>query len=280
MKRPQAQLHGLLPQRAVLFFIMKEPDAGNDGFRRRILHDRFERGRKSMSIKIGHASIDEQGKAKSGKAGDQTGKEVFARNWYDGDWAFLARAKDPEIARKIAEAAAAGCANDRIGYDQNQRNTLLYRAEEADWNLAKISKSCECDCSSFVACCVQASGIRIWSGGNAPTTANLRTALCKTGAFDILTETSYLASADHLRRGDILVRPKTSKRGGHTVIVVESEVSTGDTYIVHTVVKGNSLWSIARKYLGSGHRYKEIMELNGLVTTVIYTGQKLVIPKR
>ena len=245
-----------------------------------------------MSIKIGHASIDEKGKAKNGKSGDQTGKEVFIRNWYDGDWAFLARAKDPEVAKEIAKAATAGCANDHIGYDQNQRNTLLTRAKAVDWDLAKIDKPCESDCSSFVTCCVQAAGIEIWSGGNAPTTSNLKTALKKTNAFDILTDAKYLNSGANLLDGDILVRPKTSKRGGHTVIIVDGaeppvsapvekpETPKEPEYIIHTVVKGNSLWAISRKYLGNGHRYKEIMELNGLTSTVIYAGQKLKIPKK
>ena len=174
-----------------------------------------------MSIKIGHASIDERGKAKNGQSGDQTGKEVFTRSWYDGGWGFLARAKDPKVAEAIAKAAEDGCANDHIGYDQNQRNTLLTCAKAVGWDLAKIVTNCECDCSSFVTCCVQASGIQIWSGGNAPTTATLRNALTKTNAFEILTESKYLSGADFLQSGDILVRPKTSNRGGHTVIIVE-----------------------------------------------------------
>ena len=242
-----------------------------------------------MSIKIGHASIDEKGKAKNGKSGDQTGKEVFTRNWYDGDWAFLARAKDPEVAKEIAKAATAGCANGHIGYDQNQRNTLLTRAKAVDWDLAKIDKPCESDCSSFVTCCVQAAGIEIWSGGNAPTTSNLKTALKKTNAFDILTDAKYLNSGANLLDGDRLVRPKTTQRGGHTEIIVDgavpAESAPGENpaapeNIIHTVVKGNSLWAIARKYLGNGHRYKEIMELNGLSSTVIYAGQKLKIPSK
>ena len=36
-----------------------------------------------MSVKIGHASIDERGKARGGAAGDQTGREVYTRNWYN-----------------------------------------------------------------------------------------------------------------------------------------------------------------------------------------------------
>jgi nucleoid-associated protein YgaU len=49
---------------------------------------------------------------------------------------------------------------------------------------------------------------------------------------------------------------------------------------IHIVVSGDSLWAIALKYLGSGDRYKEIMVLNGLLTSAIRAGQKLRIPQR
>ena len=49
---------------------------------------------------------------------------------------------------------------------------------------------------------------------------------------------------------------------------------------VHTVVKGDTLWGIAKQYLGSGFRYTEIVKLNGLKTSVIYSGQKLKIPQK
>ena len=35
-----------------------------------------------MSVKIGSARIDENGRAKGGKAGDQTGREVSTQSWY------------------------------------------------------------------------------------------------------------------------------------------------------------------------------------------------------
>lgn len=54
--------------------------------------------------------------------------------------------------------------------------------------------------------------------------------------------------------------------------------SGATTYRVHTVAKGDTLWGIAVKYLGSGSRYKEIKTLNGLTSDVIYSGQKLKIP--
>lgn len=51
-----------------------------------------------------------------------------------------------------------------------------------------------------------------------------------------------------------------------------------ETYRVHTVVKGDTLWEIAKKYLGNGSRYPEIKTLNGLTSNVIYSGWKLKIP--
>ena len=51
-----------------------------------------------------------------------------------------------------------------------------------------------------------------------------------------------------------------------------------ETYRIHTVVKGDTLWEIANRYLGDGSRYPEIKVLNGLTSNVIYSGWKLKIP--
>lgn len=51
-----------------------------------------------------------------------------------------------------------------------------------------------------------------------------------------------------------------------------------ETYRIHTVVKGDTLWEIAKKYLGNGSRYPEIKTLNNLKSNVIYSGWKLKIP--
>jgi len=49
-------------------------------------------------------------------------------------------------------------------------------------------------------------------------------------------------------------------------------------YKTHTVVKGDSLWGLAEKYLGDGSRYKEFMTLNSLTSTTIHVGLVLMIP--
>lgn len=58
--------------------------------------------------------------------------------------------------------------------------------------------------------------------------------------------------------------------------------NNGNT-VVYTVAKGDTLWSIAKKKLGSGKRYVEIVNLNkSLIKNInsIKVGQKLIIPAK
>lgn len=50
-------------------------------------------------------------------------------------------------------------------------------------------------------------------------------------------------------------------------------------YETYTVKTGDTLWQIAKEYLGSGTKYTEIMKINELKTSTIRTGQVLKIPK-
>lgn len=185
-----------------------------------------------MAIRIGHASIDENGKIAGGLAGDQNGKEVSIRNWYNGGWEFLARARDTTIAEKIDAACEAGCANPNIGYDQNQRNSLNTQAKKAGYDLSKISVPCETDCSAFVSVCVLASGVNLPYSGNLPTTRTLKSALTRTGEFDILTDSKYLTGTAYLRRGDILC-----KSGSHTVIVLDGKFQMEQEAVAFPLLK-------------------------------------------
>ena len=80
-----------------------------------------------------------------------------------------------------------------------------------DWNLSKVKEKCECDCSSLVAVCVNAAGVKV---SRDMYTGNQKTVLYNTGKFEILTDSKYLLKPDYLKRGDILLGP------GHTAIVV------------------------------------------------------------
>ena len=59
-----------------------------------------------------------------------------------------------------------------------------------------------------------------------------------------------------------------------------STSSTPAYQCIHTVVKGDTLWALAVKYLDKGSRYSEIMKLNGLENTSIHINQKLKIPNK
>ena len=188
-----------------------------------------------MAIRIGHASIDERGKINGGTPGDQNGKEVCIRNWYNGGWEFLARARNSDVAEKIAAACEAGCANPNIGYDQGQRNSLNEQAKKVGYDLSKIDTACETDCSAFASVCVLAVGVKMTYSGNLPTTRTLRSALEKTGEFEILTDKKYLNNNDFLRRGDILC-----KAGSHAVIVLDCGTGAEMTESLFPLLKKGS----------------------------------------
>lgn len=170
-----------------------------------------------MAVKIGHASIDENGKAHGGNAGDQTGKEVCVRSWYKHykGWRVF-RAKNPVNAARIAEAMQAACNNNKIGYDQYQRNTLYTQAQKVNFDITKVTTACETDCSALVrVCCAYAGIIGLPSGFR---TGNMPTNLLDTGEFVELKGSKYTDQSEYLGAGDILV----TKTSGHTVVVLSN----------------------------------------------------------
>ena len=143
-----------------------------------------------MGLRIGHASMSETNSA-NGQKGDQTGKEVVIRDWYNKPWTCLLRPKDPNKAEIMAQSCEKGCANNNIGYSQSTRNTLRQEAKKVNFNLSKVGL-CNCDCSSFMAVCAESAGIAIpYNSGNAPTTSTMRTAFLSTGEFDLLLDSIY-----------------------------------------------------------------------------------------
>lgn len=164
-----------------------------------------------MAVKIGHASISENGTI-NGTKGDQTGKEVCIRDFYSNLWDYAAIHPDANVREKHAKAVEAGCANDNIGYGQGDRNTLNTEAKKVGYDLAKITTPCNTDCSEFQNVCAVASGAPgVTHASNGWTTSTMKAALQAAG-YKIITDPSYLQSADYCVRGAIYV-----KAGLHTV---------------------------------------------------------------
>lgn len=185
-------------------------------------------------VRIGHARIDENGKAHGGKAGDNNGKEVVVSNWYNHKkgWVVL-RPKNAAKAEKIAECMEDAAANDCIGYNQYRRLTLYdaVRGSGFRCDKANLKKNVETDCSALVRVCLAYAGIHTANF----TTGNQRKIMLATGAFEEIKAAS--ANSKLLKRGDILI----TKTKGHTAIVL----TDGSTLGARPTVKDWQLAAIA-----------------------------------
>lgn len=176
------------------------------------------------------ASIDERGKIAGGEAGNQNGRELNTRTTYASDskpWLFSVIAIAAAVQAMICTQLKYAVANPYIGYDQNQRNTLLIQARKVGWDLSKIRVACECDCSSLLAVCMicavylvlgDAAGKEVetalYEGGNLPATSNFKAKVQKLDKY--------------FRIGGVAYTPGYGLiRSGHAVGVVDALVTAG-----------------------------------------------------
>lgn len=166
-----------------------------------------------MKVYIGNAVCDENGHARGGEPGDQTGRELRIQPWYLNakGWRVF-RPKSPEVAAMLVYDMTVACESPFIGYDQKQRNTLYQAAKSVGFDCAKVTDYCECDCSSLVRVCVLYAGIKI----NDFNTTSEPTRLLATGEFDEMVGEEYTDSPNKLSAGMILC----TKVKGHTAIVL------------------------------------------------------------
>ena len=231
-----------------------------------------------MANKIIQASIDENGKAKGGKAGDQTGKEVNIANWYKNNWNNMIRCISATYGAKAAAIAQKLAKSNIVGYDQtiapnDGRNTLYKALKKYDFNvdeyIASGEKS-ECDCSSFVYavyCCLYK---ELRSDSNAPTTSSWPDfAKAHPKVFKVYTASKYLTTDANLRAGDLI-----DKTGAHIVMFAGSTTAASVKYF-RACKKGYS--SIVDALISVGAVYesksqfktyrKQIAVANGLLTS-------------
>lgn len=164
-----------------------------------------------MGIKLGGAHIDENGNARGGKNGDQTGREVSVGDFYSG-WRCGFRAKSADIAAKLAQAMLDACENDNIGY--NQANRVAKTMAKKYGSLAAISEPTATDCSELISACIwQATGKDLTSFS----TYTEESCIMGSGLF--MKFTSVTESSVY--NGDILLK------SGHTEMVVSGRPRTG-----------------------------------------------------
>lgn len=207
-------------------------------------------------MKCAWASIDERGKIKGGKAGDQTGREVRTGYMYEFGQIWCIRAKNNDHAERIAKYAKAIAENNNVGYDQNQRTTLYKVSNAAGWVSTAVKTKCECDCSELAACSINYAlkGAYIKPGVYS---GNIVAAAKRTGKFNALT----IGPNFGYKKGDIVVNP-----GHHVIICIGGELpekekkkktpsyTAGKVYTLQTDLK-------VRNAAGSSAKWKKRADL-------------------
>jgi len=158
---------------------------------------------------IGSARHDENGKYAGGLPGDQTGTEVTFQKYYDHKkgWVTL-RCIDEAKAEMIAQNMEWGCANNKVGYSQNDNQSLWREASKINFDISKLVTPVNTDCARLVRVCIAYAGIPI----DDFYTGNLKQTLLNSGWFKEVKG----SLPGCLKRGDILV----TKTKGHTVIAL------------------------------------------------------------
>lgn len=157
---------------------------------------------------ISNSGSDENKAYHGGKAGDQTGHEAELKAYYVRPWTVVLRYPDQAVALKFAELSIDMCLNNKVGYDQDQRNTYWQELQKVNYEPSKITTACEEDCTAGVSANVKAAGylcgIKALQDIPICNSRNMRVEFSKAG-FQVLTASKYLTSPKYLLPGDVLL---------------------------------------------------------------------------
>lgn len=216
---------------------------------------------KDMGVRMANCGQDENSGYYGGKAGDQTGKEWYLRNWYSYPWNYILRWKDEELANLFADLAVEAAQNNLIGYDQWQRDTFWQHLKASGYRPSKITVACEADCSSGTIALIRAvgylKGIKELQECDATYTGNMMTYFRSVNGkkyFDILTG-KYLTDPSLAKRGDINLNVQN-----HVNITVDNGANSG---------KGNVAGT--RGYLSKGDNGSAVKEMQKMLIKVGYS---------
>lgn len=153
--------------------------------------------------------------ANASSANTMQERQVRICDYYDKGWTWIIR--PPEYMKNgIAFVACKLCDNDLVCYSQEKRLTLDNFLKSVKYDINKINSILYCDCSSFVATCININGGKINTAEF--TTRTMHSILVNKGF-----KSYKFSSTIKLEKGDILV-----KEGSHTVIVVSGEEQKND----------------------------------------------------
>ncbi len=188
---------------------------------------------------ISNSGSDERGAYKNGQAGDQNSREWQIRSWYNRPWTCVLRHPDANVGIMLSNLSIKSAQNNKIGYDQNQRDTYWTQLQKANYDPSAIKTVCEADCSSGVIANTKAvghlMGLKELQKIAATYTGNMK-AKYKAAGFSTLTATKYLTSEKNLQLGDILLNENHHTAvyvGDGKIVKLENESDT----VLETVKK-------------------------------------------
>ena len=170
---------------------------------------------------IAHATNDEDEDTTptDGDYGDQNGYELNACKWYSYPWLAVYRSndKDNKKAEIIAAFMQKAITNGYFGYNQNRnrRKEFFYALQDVEFDPDRVNWNLSTDCSGLAYTAIYAA-YRIRGSDSYVSTSGSLDGIAKSGDFDDYlmniigdftkyTSEDYLASADKLLRGDILL---------------------------------------------------------------------------
>ena len=171
-----------------------------------------------MSIRIGHAVMDELGKTIGTTPGDQTGKEIAISTWYAKNkagrvWQYYLECTDSAMVERAAQYMEQICADNAFGYSQEKTQRWDgYRSIQANGGLV-AGESGDFDCSTLVISCYILAGLDLAPDGY---TGNLRSKLLATGKFKSYSDSAHISSDKLAKRGGIYLR------NGHVLMALEN----------------------------------------------------------
>ena len=213
-----------------------------------------------MAVKIGHAVMDENGKAgyDGEKAGDQTGKEICTRNWYNNGWNVYLECTSENLAKKAAKIMEQICNDSSYGYSQPRRWQGYKSIVKNGGDISKGSGGF--DCSSLVIACYVLAGLNMAADGY---TGNMRNKLLATGKFRLYMDSKHLTSDKYAKVGGIYL-----KEGSHVVMALEdgSGIAKVQYFKKYTGKSGSIVDALNSINENSAYSYrKKIAEANGIV---------------
>lgn len=220
-----------------------------------------------MAVRIAEAYGDENGKARGGQFGDQTGREVRVREFYirDGGWPTYIECTDPILADAAAYNAELFATVDVYGYDQDERWTGYKTAKELG---IENGKPAALDCATHVLASYILAGLDIPAEGY---TGNLERILLATGKFVAYEDAAHTDSADLAKRGGMYLA------AGHHVMMVLDDgplANEVDDLPVEPEPETTALKTEGRVYAKGSVNVRET-PIDGKVMTVLHKGESL-----